>query len=45
MVELPEGAALPDEIILLVNHSAEPCRKIWHEGQLVGVEFIDLPEA
>ena len=44
MIELPEGAALPEAAVLLFNHSAEPCRKIWHEGRLVGVEFVDLSE-
>jgi hypothetical protein len=41
MVELPKGATMPEQVDLLFEHSAEPCRKIWHEGSLVGVEFID----
>ena len=41
MVEIPEGADLPERVLLLFNHSAEPSRLAWREGQRAGFQFID----
>lgn len=42
MVELADEAALADELVLLFNHRAEPCKLIWQRGPLAGLKFIDL---
>ncbi|HEY0031857.1 MAG TPA: PilZ domain-containing protein [Devosia sp.] len=41
MVETPGEAALPNELVLLFNHRSEPCRLIWQQGQLAGLQFMD----
>ena len=42
MVELPDPAELAAELVLLFNHRAEPCKVIWQQGHLAGLQFVDL---
>jgi hypothetical protein len=42
MVELEDDTELAEELVLLFNHTAEPCRLVWQQGQLAGLQFIDL---
>jgi len=43
MVELPAGTDIPAEATFLFGHRLEPCQLIWHEGDLAGFNFIELP--
>lgn len=41
MIRLPDSQKLPERVVLLFDHSVEPCQKIWHEGLLAGVQFVE----
>jgi hypothetical protein len=45
MVELPQDTRLPERLVLLFNHTAEPCQLVWQQGQLAGLAFLDLSPA
>ena len=42
MVELTNPAKLSSELVLLFKHRAEPCKVVWQQGQLAGLQFVDL---
>ncbi len=44
MLELEERVDLPQRFVLLFNHTAEPCRLIWQQGAVAGVQFIDTAD-
>lgn len=43
MVEFGARQTLPDQFVLLFKHKAEPCRVVWQQGELAGVQFVELP--
>ncbi|WP_162783538.1 hypothetical protein [Devosia naphthalenivorans] len=40
MVEVSQRTALPEQFVLLFRHTAEPCRLVWQQGALAGIQFM-----
>jgi hypothetical protein len=41
MVRALEGEGFPHDAVVLFEHRAEPCRKIWSDGSVAGFLFLD----
>ena len=42
LVEVPDSETLAGEVYLLIaGHQMQPCKPVWHEGDLVGVSYPD----
>jgi hypothetical protein len=42
---LPENVRMPDKMAVLIGNVTRPIRLVWHNGDQIGIEFLEVEDA